>query len=278
MSEAQRDEVVPRGAWQFDQEVTAVFDDMLQRSIPQYNAMRMVTFEVGRRFVQPDTAIIDMGCSRGQALLPFVSSFGAANDYIGLEISEPMIEAARQNFNYHPHGNRVTIQSADLRHEFPGVTSSLVLSVLTLQFTPIEYRQQIIRRVFGGVSELLSQLPARHEATVGLLTGNTAGGAASKMRHFGLAHHFAFGACGCDHADRNRLGPIALERAVAHAGQTFTAAETWIIGDTPKDIACAHAIGARCLAVATGQFSAAALEFHGADRVVETLDLALDCF
>ena len=136
MSEAPRDEVIPRGAWQFDQEVTAVFDDMLQRSIPQYNAMRMVTFEVGRRFVQPGTAIIDMGCSRGQALLPFVSRFAAANDYIGLEISEPMIQAARQNFNYHPHGNRVTIQSADLRHEFPGVTSSLVLSVLTLQFTP----------------------------------------------------------------------------------------------------------------------------------------------
>ena len=125
---------------------------MLQRSIPQYNAMRMVTFEVGRRFVQPGTAIIDMGCSRGQALLPFVSSFGAANDYIGLEISEPMIEAARQNFNYQPHGNRVTIKSADLRHEFPGVTSSLVLSVLTLQFTPIEYRQQIIRRVFESLA------------------------------------------------------------------------------------------------------------------------------
>jgi len=152
MSEAPRDEVIPRGAWQFDQEVTAVFDDMLQRSIPQYNAMRMVTFEVGRRFVQPGTAIIDMGCSRGQVLLPFVSSFGAANDYIGLEISEPMIEAARQNFAYHQHGNRVSIQSADLRHEFPGVTSSLVLSVLTLQFTPIEYRQQIIRRVFESLA------------------------------------------------------------------------------------------------------------------------------
>jgi len=65
MSEAQRDEVVPRRAWQFDQEVTAVFDDMLQRSIPQYNATRMVTFEVGQRFVQPGTAIIDMGYSRG---------------------------------------------------------------------------------------------------------------------------------------------------------------------------------------------------------------------
>ena len=152
MSDTQRDEVMPRGAWQFDQEVTAVFDDMLQRSIPQYNAMRLVTFEVGRRFVQPGTAIIDMGCSRGQALLPFVSQFGEANDYIGLEISEPMIEAARQNFAYHPHGNRVTIQSADLRRDFPRVTSSVVLAVLTLQFTPIEYRQQIVRRVYESLA------------------------------------------------------------------------------------------------------------------------------
>ena len=129
-----------------------MFDDMLQRSIPQYNAMRLVTFEVGRRFVQPGTAIIDMGCSRGQALLPFVSQFGEANDYIGLEISEPMIDAARQYFAYHPHGNRVTIQSADLRRDFPGVTSSVVLAVLTLQFTPIEYRQQIVRRVYESLA------------------------------------------------------------------------------------------------------------------------------
>jgi len=152
MSDDSRDDVMPRGAWQFDQEVTAVFDDMLQRSIPQYNAMRVVTFEVGRRFVQPGTAIIDMGCSRGQALLPFVSNFGDANSYVGLEISDPMIEAARVNCARHPHGERVTIQSADLRHEFPGVTSSLVLAVLTLQFTPIEYRQRIIRRVFDSLA------------------------------------------------------------------------------------------------------------------------------
>jgi tRNA (cmo5U34)-methyltransferase len=92
MSEAQRDEVVPRGAWQFDQEVTAVFDDMLQRSIPQYNAMRMVTFEVGRRFVQPGTAIIDMGCSRGQALLPFVNGVQHRT-----EKSPPSVNAFRES-------------------------------------------------------------------------------------------------------------------------------------------------------------------------------------
>lgn len=130
-------------------------------------------------------------------------------------------------------------------------------------------------RVFDGVREILAELTDRAEATVGLLTGNTAGGAARKMRHFGLAEHFPFGAYGCDHADRNKLGPVALERAVVHAGRNFAAAEILVIGDTPKDINCAHAIGARCLAVSTGRFSAKELETHGADRVVESLSQAI---
>ena len=152
MSEPPVDHVMPDGRWCFDRQVTDVFDDMLKRSIPQYNAMRQVTYEVAGRFVRPGTAIIDMGCSRGESLLPFVSNFGQANEYIGLEISEPMIDAARAMFEKHAHGNRVTITRADLRHEFPVVTSSLVLSVLTLQFTPIEYRQRIIRRVFDSLA------------------------------------------------------------------------------------------------------------------------------
>jgi phosphoglycolate phosphatase len=130
-------------------------------------------------------------------------------------------------------------------------------------------------KVFTGVTCLLDELSSRSNATIGLLTGNTSGGAASKVRHFDLAAYFPFGAYGCDHEDRNHLGPIALARAAIHAGRTFTPEETLIIGDTPKDIACAHAFGAKCLAVSTGQFSAAVLTAQGADYVVESLDQAL---
>lgn len=130
-------------------------------------------------------------------------------------------------------------------------------------------------RVLTGVTAILEELSQRSGATLGLLTGNIAGGAASKVRHFGLASYFSFGAYGCDHADRNRLGPIAMERAAAQAGRRFSAEETWVIGDTPKDIACAKAMGARCLAVATGRFTTGELKAHGADEVVETLDQAL---
>ncbi|WAC18651.1 HAD family hydrolase [Luteolibacter sp. SL250] len=130
-------------------------------------------------------------------------------------------------------------------------------------------------RVLDGVPEILTELSSRPDCTLGLLTGNISGGAASKMRHFGLDHYFPFGAYGCDHADRNQLGPIALERASRHASRAFLPAETWVIGDTPKDIACAHAIGARCLAVATGRYSVTELSAAGADVTVPSMKEAL---
>ncbi|MEP4078537.1 HAD family hydrolase [Haloferula sp.] len=126
-------------------------------------------------------------------------------------------------------------------------------------------------QVLPGVTDLLDELADDFEVTVGLLTGNIAGGAAAKMQHYGLDHHFDFGAYGCDHADRNLLGPVALERASEYAGRNFSPEETLVIGDTPKDIKCAHAMGARCLAVATGRFSAEELRQAGADRVIERL-------
>lgn len=121
-----------------------------------------------------------------------------------------------------------------------------------------------------GALALLDHLAGASEVTVGLLTGNVEAGALTKMRHFGMDHHFSFGAYGCDHADRNRLGPVALERASRLAGRSFTPEETLVIGDTPKDIACAAAMGARCLAVATGAFRAEGLE--GADYVADSLE------
>ncbi|MGJ8634105.1 MAG: HAD family hydrolase [Luteolibacter sp.] len=126
-------------------------------------------------------------------------------------------------------------------------------------------------RVLDGVSELMEHLTQRENAQLALLTGNTAQGAKIKLQHYGLDHHFQFGAYGSDKADRNQLGFIALERAFAMTGQIYNSERTLIIGDTPKDIHCAHAIGAGCLAVATGKFSAVELEKAGADWVLGSL-------
>jgi len=130
--------------------------------------------------------------------------------------------------------------------------------------------------LIDGVSELLQALSQRDQCGIGLLTGNTADGAKVKVTHYGVANYFAFGAYGSDHQDRNQLGPIALKRAQEHLGREFDAKDTWVIGDTPKDIACAHAMGARCLAVATGSFTADQLTDFGADKVTESLAEAID--
>ena len=132
-------------------------------------------------------------------------------------------------------------------------------------------------KVLPGVVDLLESLAATPGVTVGLLTGNIAAGAAAKMRHFGLDRHFAFGAYGCDYADRNRLGPVALERAARHAGRRFTPEETVVIGDTPKDIDCARAMGSGCVAVATGRFTVEDLRAAGATQVVATLEGLMPC-
>jgi len=127
-------------------------------------------------------------------------------------------------------------------------------------------------RVLPGAVALLERLEQDPRVHIGLLTGNTANGAATKMRHFGLDRFFAFGGYGCDFADRNKLGPVASARAAAHSGRTFHPHEIVVIGDTPKDIACARALGSPCIAVATGRFNAEELRQHNPHRVIESLE------
>ncbi len=126
-------------------------------------------------------------------------------------------------------------------------------------------------RVLDGVEELLETLQTYRHVQLGLLTGNTEEGARIKLTHYGLNSFFAFGAYGSDQADRNVLGSIALQRATESTGKNFTPETTLVIGDTPKDVACAHTFGAKCLAVATGKFSSEDLKNARADWVVGSL-------
>jgi len=148
-----QDQVMPDGSWEFDADVTEVFDDMLARSIPQYKVMRQACFEIGSRYAKRATDIVDLGCSRGEVLAPLVDKFGVDNRYIGVEISDPMLEAARARFEGYINCGIVDIRKMDLRYEYPPVLASLALSVLTLQFTPIEYRLQILSRIYEGLIE-----------------------------------------------------------------------------------------------------------------------------
>ncbi|MBL9203212.1 MAG: HAD family hydrolase [Opitutaceae bacterium] len=126
-------------------------------------------------------------------------------------------------------------------------------------------------RVLPGVREILRAAEGHGAFAQGLLTGNKRRGALAKLARHGLWGHFTFGAFGDDSEFRNELGPHAVRRARAACGLDFPPARTWVIGDTPHDIACGRVIGARTLAVATGSSTADELRAHAPDVVLDDL-------
>jgi tRNA (cmo5U34)-methyltransferase len=153
----------PGDRWAFDKSVTDVFADMLRRSIPQYDLMRRAVFDIGSEFVQPNTHIVDLGCARGDALAPFIETYGAANRYIGVDVSEPMLQAVRERFASQISAGLARFPHADLRTDYPEGEASVTLCVLTMQFTPIDYRQRIVHDIFkrtvpGGALILVEKI------------------------------------------------------------------------------------------------------------------------
>jgi phosphoglycolate phosphatase-like HAD superfamily hydrolase len=110
-----------------------------------------------------------------------------------------------------------------------------------------------------AILEALRRLPAVHSM---LLTGNTSAGAAAKLRHYGLAEFFENGAFSDGTIDRPSVARNALALARRLVGE-IAPEQVYVIGDTPHDIECGHAIGARVIAVATGVYSVDELSRHG---------------
>jgi phosphoglycolate phosphatase-like HAD superfamily hydrolase len=120
------------------------------------------------------------------------------------------------------------------------------------------------------VNETLDHLTRVH-ATIGLATGNLEAGAKIKLQRGQLWRRFAFGGYGSDAAERAELVRVGIARGEKHAGRSFARHEIFVIGDTPKDVAAAHAAGATAIGVATGIFSVDELMTSGADAAFETM-------
>ncbi len=127
--------------------------------------------------------------------------------------------------------------------------------------------------VLPGVVATMEALAATPGVRQSLVTGNLATNAAVKLAAFGLTKHLdvEIGAYGSDDAERDALVPIALERAGRLRDEHYDRSEVWVVGDTPRDLACARAAGVRCLLVGTGQMGLAELQELGADAALADL-------
>jgi len=117
--------------------------------------------------------------------------------------------------------------------------------------------------VFDGVRELLDALESRDDVILGLLTGNLRAGAEIKLRAAGIdVERFRVCAFGSDHHSRPELPALAQRRAREELGVAIPGERIFVIGDTPADIECGRAIGARAIAVATGRYTPEELARH----------------
>lgn len=132
---------------------------------------------------------------------------------------------------------------------------------------------QLAGRVLPGVERLITEMKTMPEPPLlGLLTGNIRLGAEIKLSHYGLWEHFRTGGFADDHEDRNQIARVARERGAKFLRRKLSGDEILVIGDTPRDVECGQAIGAKTLAVATGMYSIEKLRAEKADWTVETLE------
>ena len=127
-------------------------------------------------------------------------------------------------------------------------------------------------RVLPGVVELLDALESRHDIVLGLLTGNLAAGARAKLAAVGIdPDRFRVGAYGSDHEARGELPAFAQRRARDELGLDVPGQHVVVIGDTPNDLQCGRAIGARAIGVATGHYTLDELLAHQPSAVFRDL-------
>lgn len=151
------DNVVPKDKWEFDENVTDCFENMLERSIPQYEVMRKAVSDLSYDVITTGVSrlnyfkLLDIGCSDGLMLQTLYDRFDGNGTYVGIDVSEPMLKKAKLRFLDLILERKIEILNCDLRTSFPDGIFNIITSILTIQFIPIDYRQEIIQRVYDSL-------------------------------------------------------------------------------------------------------------------------------
>jgi phosphoglycolate phosphatase-like HAD superfamily hydrolase len=159
----------------------------------------------------------------------------------------------------------VTFRHVIGREPSPREISALLAKYL--EHLPETVADSTTYMVFPGVHELLAGLCSTGHL-LGLTTGNIEAAARIKIARAGLNRYFPFGGYGSDSPNRGELTRIAIDRAATLLGAR--PAESYVVGDTPRDVEAAHAAEAVAVGVATGHFTVDQLRESGADFVLRT--------
>jgi tRNA (cmo5U34)-methyltransferase len=136
----------------FGSETTAVFDDMLHRSIPFYDEMQRMIGELAADFAADGTQVYDLGCSTGATLLG-LTALPKDVKLIGIDSSAAMLEHADRALRQAGVAQPFELRCQDLHQGLAIENASVVVLCLTLQFVRPLYRDRIVRTVYEGLNE-----------------------------------------------------------------------------------------------------------------------------
>lgn len=153
--------------------------------------------------------------------------------------------------------------------KFPSPKEEQIFFKSYLDFLKEEIRISKKYRVLPGIEEILIQSSTIPYIYVGLGTGNLEEGAKIKLERGGLNPYFTFGGFGSDSSNRDEVLKIAVQKAEIKHDISITPRDIYVIGDTPRDIISARAIGAKAVGVATGGYNVEALNQYNPDTVFE---------
>lgn len=139
----------------FNGEVTAVFDDMVDRSVPFYQEIHRMTAELAADYAQPGTNVYDLGCSTGHALLQIDAAMPPGGDvnFIGIDESVEMLAKCEAKLIAARIGRPYELRRGNLNEGLTIDNASVVLLVLTLQFVRPLYRDRVIKSIYDGLAE-----------------------------------------------------------------------------------------------------------------------------
>jgi tRNA (cmo5U34)-methyltransferase len=140
----------------FGEKTAEVFDDMLDRSIPQYRELLRMVGEITGEFAENGTRLYDLGCSTGLTLASLHEATVAAGksvSMVGVDYSQPMLDRAKERFGHLPESERPHLVCADLNQGYTTENASVTVLNLTLQFIRPLYRDNLIRNIVSGLND-----------------------------------------------------------------------------------------------------------------------------
>lgn len=137
--------------FRFDEQVAAVFPDMIRRSVPGYDTIIPLLGLFAERYAQANTNIYDLGCSLGAATLAlrrYIKQPGC--QIIAVDNAQAMVEQCQRNLANDKSAVPVFVQCADIR-AIDFHSASLVVINFTLQFIEPEERQTLLNKIYQGL-------------------------------------------------------------------------------------------------------------------------------